>query len=332
MVSPRVVLACAAVLAGAGAAHAQSIAVDVSQTAGYSTEDISAAATEIRGFGEIGSRIRYFAETAWGVRSASGSDVFGSAYPYGGRVQVIEAFAERTFDPGRVLIAIRGGRYRTPFGISAGSDYAYIGFLRPPLIRYDGYYALSNDFLEHGAEIVAGVPAASLEASVGTPSDVGSARRRGGLDAVLRGQGALGPLIVGVSHIRTNPYQPAAFARGRASFTGVDVRWMRAGVQARGEWIVGRPFDRTTTSGGYADLIVHRPGMGPVTAVLRAERVFYDAGSSFDVRAERYTGGARIRIPGGLSASVEIVHQPHNVSQRRPTAVDVGVTYSVRAR
>jgi acetyl-CoA acyltransferase len=40
---------------------------------------------------------------------------------------------------------------------------------------------------------------------------------------------------------------PATFAFGKNVFTGVDVRWMHKGVQLRGEWITGRPFDGTTT-------------------------------------------------------------------------------------
>ena len=80
---------------------------------------------------------------------------------------MIEAYGERTFQPGRFLVGIRGGRYRTPFGISSGSDHAYNGFLRAPLIRYDDYYALSNNFLEHGADVIVGVPRLTLEVSAG---------------------------------------------------------------------------------------------------------------------------------------------------------------------
>ena len=149
------------------------------------------------------------------------------------------------------------------------------GFLRAPLIRYDDYYALSNNFLEHGADVIVGVPQLSLEVSAGIPADVGSASRRQGLDTVVRGQGALGALIVGISYIHTKPYQDEYFAKGSAVFTGVDVRFMHAGVQARGEWISGRPFDGTTTTGGYADPDRSSTRMGPITAVMRAEHLAY---------------------------------------------------------
>jgi hypothetical protein len=191
---------------------------------------------------------------------------------------------------------------------------------------------LSNTFLEHGADVIVGVPQLTLEVSAGVPSDVGAAIRRPGFDTVVRGQAALGALIVGVSHIQTRPYQDEHFARGLAVFTGVDVRYMSNGVQLRGEWISGRPFDGTSTTGGYADLIVHRPGMGPLTAVVRAERLAYDAQPPFDLYCTRFTGGARVRVLGRLTAVVDVIHQSAALAERRPVSVDVGFTYSVRSK
>src|SRR5438128_12238174 len=116
----------------------------------------------LRGFGEMKSGMRFFVEAAWATRRSedddSGSDAFGAAYPYTDRAQVIEAYAERTFRPRHALAGVRLGRYRMPFGISNASEHAYSGFLRAPLVRYDGYFALSNNFLEHGADVIVGVP------------------------------------------------------------------------------------------------------------------------------------------------------------------------------
>jgi hypothetical protein len=324
------VLVSLAIVARATVASSQSVAVEINQTVGASTENVAAAATQVRAFGEAAGGVRFMGEAAWAARSAGETDAFGAAYPYANRAQVIEAYAERTFQPGPFLVGIRGGRYRTPFGISSGSDHAYNGFLRAPLIRYDDYYALSNNFLEHGGDVIVGVPQLTLEVSAGVPADVGSASRREGLDTVARGQGVLGALIVGVSHIRTQPYQDEYYAKGQAVFTGIDLRFMRGGVQARGEWISGRPFDGTTTTGGYADLIVHRPGMGPLTAVMRAEHLAYEAEAPFDLYRTRYTGGARIRVLGRLTAIVDVIHQSDD-PQRRPIKVDVGLTFSVRS-
>jgi hypothetical protein len=315
----------------ASVARSQPVAVEASQSGGYSTEEIAAVATQLRAFGELTpARLRFNVEAAWGTRSADGSDVFGTAYPYDGPLQIIEAYGERTFLPGRALFGVKAGRYRPPFGISNASDHAYMGFMRAPLIRYDDYFALANTFLEHGVDLIAGTPHLSLEASVGVPGDVGQSIRRSGLDTVLRGQAAFGHMIVGVSRIDTQPYQNPRFARGDTVFNGIDVRWMRDGVQARGEWIDGRPFDGTTTTGGYLDLIVHRPSMGPVTAVVRAERLVYDAAPPFAMAVQRYSAGTRIRIFDQLAAQIALVHQSHQVPQRRPTALDLGITYSLR--
>lgn len=319
-----------AVLAVATSAAAQSVTVEASQTAGYSSEDIGAAATQVRAFGDVAGGVRFMTEAAWGVRSDAVSDAFGSAYPYDGRVQAIEAYGERTFQPRGALLGVRVGRYRTPFGISGSSDHAYVGFLRAPLMRYDGYYALSNEFLEHGADVIIGAPRLFVETSVGTPADVGEAQRRHGLDAVVRVQAAYGGAILGASYIDTRPYQPPDFAQGRTRFGGIDGRWMRGGVMLRGEWISGRPFDGTTTDGGYLDVIVHRPRMGPVTAVFRAERLVYDAEPPFALAATRYTAGARIRFLERAAAEIGLLRQTGGVAGAHPTAIDVAVTYTVR--
>src|SRR5258708_3999736 len=160
-------------LTHAQVASGQSLAVEVDQTAGHSTENVSAAGTQFRTFGEVKPGLRFNVEAAWAVRSADNGDAFEAAYPHAERLQVIEAYGERLFAPGHGVLAIRVGRYRTPFGIYSASDHAYSGFLRAPLIRYDDYYALSNNFLEHGADVVVGTPRFSLETSIGVPADVG---------------------------------------------------------------------------------------------------------------------------------------------------------------
>jgi hypothetical protein len=112
--------------------------------------------------------------------------------------------------------------------------------------------------------------------TLGRPSDAGEALlRRPGADVVVRGQAYHGGLLVGVSHVRSETYGPVAVASGQMVFTGVDFRWMRGGVQLRGEWLAGRPWSGTRTVGGYLDALVHRPFMGPVTLVTRVETLDY---------------------------------------------------------
>jgi len=314
----------------AGVASGQSLGVEVTQSVGTSSESISAAGTQIRVLGEALPGLRWNVEGAWATRSRDESDVFGTAYPYEGRAELMEAYGEYHFAPGRGLRAIKGGRYRTPFGISSASDHAYVGFLRPPLIRYGEYYALSSGYLEHGLDVVVGVPRLSVEASVGVSADVGPAIRRPGVNTVVRAEGMAGALILGASFVDTTPYMPERFARGRSRFGGVDARWMKGGVLVRGEWLGGQPFDGTSTTGGYADLIVHRPVMGPVTALVRAERLAYDAAPPRALYSHRYSAGARIRLWKTVAASVGIAHQAGQITQRRRTAFDVGLTGSFR--
>ena len=321
----------ATVLLSGAAARAQSIATEVDLTTGYSTEGLGASATQVRAFGEAGHGVSFFAETSWANRSPGETDAFGSAYPYGNRVQAIEAYAERAFHPGGAMVSVRAGRFRTPFGISGRSDHAYTGFLRAPLIRYDDYYALSNTALEHGADVLVGGSHVSVEASVGAPADLTTAKRRPGTDTSIRGQVYVGSLIVGASYARSRPNWPEVYAFGHASFTGIDARWMRNGVQLRGEWIGGQPFDGTTTTGGYLDLLVHRVGMGPLTAVVRIERLDYDTIPPYALYARRATIGGRARLLGHLTVQAGVVHQWGNQQiQLTPTALDLGVTYSLR--
>lgn len=319
-------------------ARSQSLTVEADLTAGYSTDEVGAVATQLRAFGDLKAGVRFYLETAWSRHSDKESDAFTAAYPYDRQVEVIETYGERLFTPGKGLVSFRAGRYRTPFGIAGRSDHAYSGFLRSPLIRYDDYFALSNTFLEQGADVIVGVPQLTVETSLGVPGDVGDVKRRSGFDSVVRLQGYRGAWIVGVSHIRTNPSQPESFALGRAEFTGVDVRWTRDGVLARGEWITGQPFDGPTTDGWYADVMLHRVAMGPVTAVLRAEQLHHnsvdrlsdDSTATFMLHETRLTVGAKVRLPHGLTAQMNLFHRSGNIPAIRQTPIDLALTYSIR--
>ena len=312
-------------------AHAQvdtRVTTEVDFTLGRSTEDVNAAAAQVRVFGASRSDWRYFVEAAWGRVTTSPSDAFGAAYPYSG-VRPMEAFVEKTRHRGNVMLGFRAGRYRTPFGISGRSDHAYNGFIRAPLIRYGQNWTISNTFLDAGVSALAGRPDAHLEASVGAPSDEGTMRRQGGLSFVVRGQAYYRSLIVGVSTMRSRPSDPNPWVDGSMVFHGIDARWMRDGVQIRGEWIVGRPFDGVTTDGGYVDALVHTIWMGPVTAVARVEKLDYDADEHSDY-LRRYTAGARVRVTGRLSAQINVIRQPLRLEGQHRTALDVSVSYSVR--
>jgi hypothetical protein len=311
-------------------ASAQAAAVEVVQSVGGSTESLASAAVQTRAIAEPVRGLRLRFETAWGTRTDGESDVFGTAYPYEGHVDLVESYAEWLRD-GRGLRAVKAGRYRTPFGLSNASDHAYVGFLRPPLIRYADYWAISSGYLEHGVDVLVGAPQLSLEMSLGRPGDIGKALRRSGWTGAVRAEGSAGPWIVGVSFVNTMPYEPIEWAPGRTHFGGIDARWMRAGVQFRGEWLFGQYSDAATTTGGYVDAIVHARAMGRVTALARAERLDYATiPEEYGLRTHRYSAAMRVRVWEGLSASLGMAHQRGQQTQSRPTAVDVGISWALR--
>ena len=252
--------------------------MEVDLSAGVSTENVRAGAVQGRLFGASASDWRFFVEATFGGADGQPSDAFSRAYPYDGRLRPMEMYGEKMFRPRNGLLGIRAGRYRTPFGLSLRGDHGYTGFTRPPLIRYGDRFALSNTFMEGGVSVIAGSPRLYAETSFGVPADEGTLQRRHGLGRRRPRAGLLQvPDRRGQPPHTGRDKSLGSFAAGRAAFNGVDARWSVGGVQLRGEWIFGHPFDAVDTRGGYIDLIVHRIGMGPVTVVARAERLDYDA-------------------------------------------------------
>jgi len=302
--------------------------IELDLTAGYSTQDVLAAASQLRIFGESESGLRYYLEGAWAEQAGlDHSDAFGAGYPYEPGFYWMESYLEKRFQASGLPGGVRVGRFRTPFGIYGRSDHAYSGFLRAPLVRYADEYAISSYWLEGGAHVYLGKPALQLEASLGVPQEP-LLRRREGLDATVRLQGYHGPMIVGVSYINTKPFQQGSYVHGRARFYGFDARWMKDGLQIRGEWIQGNSFQGVTTTGWYVDGMLHKPWMGPVTGVIRYEELDYSAGSrSYDLR--RVTAGARVRLTPDLAGTANVIHQ-RGLPGGGDVALDIGFTYSLR--
>jgi hypothetical protein len=302
---------------------------EVDITAGYSTEGVQAVATQVRVFGEFDGGIRYFLEGAWADRSHTSSDVFGTAYPYENRITPMETYLEKDFKTGPYQGGVRLGRYRTPFGIYSRSDHAYNGYLRPPILRYGQSYALSNFWLEGGADVFFGTPQLLLEASVGVPQETDD-KRDDGVSTVLRVQGYKGNLIVGASYLNTPPVPEVTFGPGRIKFTGADFRWMQSGVQFRGEWMNGHSFDGVKTRGWYLDSIVHRPFMGNVTGVARWDFIDYETKPPFNFKRQRWTLGARTLLSRSLIGQVNLVRQSGFEPGHTEGYLDLGLTYTVR--
>jgi len=318
---------------------AQSLSVEMDGTTGFSTEgETAAGSAQLRLFGDLTRDYRVNVEATWANRSADVTDAFGAAYPYGGKVALSEVWVERIFRRNGMLLGVRAGQFRSPFGIYSRSDHAYQGFLRAPLIRYDDYWSISNNFLERGVNVVVGGSRLQVEASVGTPGDIGQSRRRGGVSGTIRAQAYYKSLVVGVSRISSEPYAPARYATGRLAFTGIDGRFAKGGVIIRGEWLSGRPWSRPETNGWYVDGIVHRRFMGPVTGVVRAERLYYASPTAFSYggatftewAANRQTVGARVRLPAGFTAQVGVLRQSTLLAKTSPFALDLAMTWSMR--
>ena len=320
---------------GASAASGQGLNGEVSATAGVSTDDVAAAATQARVFGDLRG-VTIFAEAAWAhtaIADGRSSEAFSSAYPYEGPPQVMDAYLERRLGAGNVFGSVRAGRFRTPFGIYSASEHAYNGFLRAPLIRYEGYWSITNTLLEHGVNLMAGTSRLQAEVTFGHPADVSDDfSRRSGVDVVLRAQTYVGPFVIGASHMRSEAYD-LPYAAGGMQFTGVDLRWMSHGVQVRGEFLTGRPWNDTRTRGGYVDVSLHRPFMGPVTLVSRLEHLDYDTPEpAYADEASGVALGARIGLTDGLYAQVNVTHRPSEPYGQNHTATDIALTYTLRYR
>jgi hypothetical protein len=314
-------------------AAAQSASGEVSLTGGVSSDKVTAGAGQARLFGEL-PWFRFFVEGAWAVTPAQEgreSEAFATAYPYDGPPRPMDAYVERLFQHRQFVGSVRGGRFRTPFGIHGASDHAYTGFLRAPLVRYEGYWALTSTQFEHGVNVMAGTPWIQAEVTVGRPGDAGEEyTRRKGMDTVLRAQGYYGALVVGVSHIRSQTYE-LPYATGEMIFTGIDARWMRGGIQLRGEWLFGQPWDEMRTVGGYLDAIVHRPFMGPVTLVGRVEALDYvTPNPAYSSRVHGGAVGARVKVLDGLYGQINVTHRPSEPYGPNVTSTDVAFSYTVR--
>ena len=230
-------------------------------------------------FGASASDWRFFVEATFGGADGQPSDAFSAAYPYDGRLRPMEIYGEKMFRPRNRLLGVRGGRYRTPFGLSSRGDHAYTGFTRAPLIRYGDSFALSNTYMEGGVSVIAGSPRLYAETSLGVPQDEGSPAAQAG---ARRQRPRAGVLQVPDRRRQPHPHRPRQVARQFCGGARGLQRRRRpldrpAACSCGGNGSSGIPSTGSPHDGGYLDLIVHRIGMGPVTAVARAERLDYDA-------------------------------------------------------
>ena len=111
----------------------------------------------------------------------------------------------------------------------------------------------------------------------------------------------------------------------------LDVRWAHpAGFQARGELLQGHSYEGVSTIGWYIDGIVHRPGMGPFTALVRGEYLDYDRAGAARAHGEASTLGTRVRLPGPLTLQLNYLRQKGDLPHIKSHSIDFSATYSFR--
>jgi hypothetical protein len=295
-------------------------------TAGYSTQGVRALSTQLRLFGSPRKGLRYFLEGSAVARGGNRIDVFSSANSYAPGARVEEAYVEQTWGSPKLSAGLRAGQFRTPFGQYYRSDYGYNGFLRPPVTRSTYYWGVGSHWREGGVNAFVAVPHLRLEGSVGYPLET-PGRPHSRLDNTVRLEGDVGPVILGASYARIgNP--DYVFNDGGATFGALDLRWMRSGVQVKGEYLWGTNTRGTHVRAWHVDLSVHKECMGPVTALARFEESDWFAGP-FSEHTHRVTAGARVQINRNLLGQVNLVHDHPGPRSARP-AVDFALTYSFR--
>src|SRR5262249_6224360 len=97
---------CVTVTAALAKAQSPIPQVEVAMTAGASTEDVQALATQVRIFGEPKKNVRFFLEGAWARQFGEESDAFGAAYPYDNEAHPIETYVETMAPTRKALLGV----------------------------------------------------------------------------------------------------------------------------------------------------------------------------------------------------------------------------------
>ena len=244
----------------------------------------------------------------------------------------MEIYAERYFRPRGAMLAVRAGRFRMPFGIYNRSDHGYSGFLRPPLIRYDGYFGISNNWLEDGAMFTAGA-AATVRRSQRQPPARRRIRRSARRARHVDPRARLPRTVRRRRKLRAQQsVSVAAICRrtpgvlGRRCAMGASVRTAGARGIPEGPFVRGRVDNRLVCRRHRAPArngAVHggRPRRSRWTTRLPAPR---------DRRAKRLTLGTRVRLPGPVTLQLNYLRQHGDLPRLKSHSIDFSATYSFR--
>ena len=245
-----------------------------------------------------------------------------------GRVDIIDAYGEFVRPEARGLRAVKAGRIAPR---SASSPQRSRLFRVPaaaahPLRRVTT--GLSNGYLEHGLSLSWACPGLDRgERRRARRCRRGAPTRRNRCGAARRDQrSALDRRRQLPGH---DARHAAAVRPGRARFGGIDLRWMRAGVQLRGEWIFGQPFDASPPAAATLDLVVHRraSGRSPCSAVSNGSttRRRRPERSSRSATPRRARAGV-----AGLAVSAGLTHQAGRPRSAAPRPSISGSTCALR--
>ena len=208
---------------------------------------------------------------------------------YGNRTVLDENYVQ--MDSGDTRLRV--GRFRSEFGFSEWSDQYYLGFIEPPLIRYD-YIGpnLSLTRVDSGLEWqqTSGptqVTMALIDAKSGGYQLLPESLNH----ADIRVQRLVGSFILGANGLIDTDGSNNAY--------GVDARWTSPHWQVRGEYDRGSSA-KPVASGYYVDVLFHPAGLLRTTFVGRAEGVYNVQGlwdstpfGMWSVSGHQYTIGVK---------------------------------------
>ena len=322
----------ASVLLASAPASAQSVTAEVDVSGGVSTENVRAGAAQARLFGASASDWRFFVEATFGGVDGQQTDAFSAAYPYDRRLRPMEMYVEKMFRPRK---RARGrSRPDATARRSASPRAAITATPASPARRSSATATASRSRTRprRRRSVLVGTPRLYGETSFGVPQDEGSPAAQTGVDVTVRVQGYYKSFIVGASRIAHRPRQVARqlCGRGEWSSTASTAAGCRAACSCAGNGSSGSRSTRVATRRRLSrrDRPPPRHGPGDRRRADRAARLRRARRPSFYL--QRFTAGARVRLPSSCSGQVNVIHQPSGLAAGRTTALDVGLTCTIR--
>ncbi|MDO8586503.1 MAG: porin [Armatimonadota bacterium] len=170
---------------------------------------------------------------------------------------------EAYLDTKRKGLAVRAGKFRTPFGIHQPAEIDYFGFINRPIAKDAPAAGMSLSRASNGVRFSTGKPEMEIQLSIldGT-EEMNSAVGR---NVLFRAQRYAGHLITGF-----NAYQGHNADAQRFNVWGVDWRYSKPHLIVRGEALKGS-LGPDRLQGGYVDVFYHFATIPALTLFARME-------------------------------------------------------------